>query len=218
MKKSIKFLPLLSMGLVVVGCQDYDAGFTESDIKAKQYANDFEQTFGNIPSDQNFNMAQQVSAKIDMSKYGDGDMKLIIFSKNPVQKGATILFSKTVSGKQDFTFDVEKGSTDVFVRVEKDGQRLVNDWMKVIGGVVSNEEMATRAYTPAAGYDGSARLIAYDAETDCSTTVDKENLITMGNYNGNLWVTIPQNSTKEADNPEDVDNLSKINQGYYLFK
>lgn len=216
MKKSIKFLPLLSMGLVVVGCQDYDAGFKESDIVVKKYSNDFEQTFGNIPSDQNFNMAQQVSAKIDMSKYGDGDMKLIIFSKNPVQKGATILFSKTVSGKQEFSFDIEKGSTDVFVRVEKDGQRLVNDWMKVIGGVVSNEEMTTRAYTPAAGYDGSARLIAYDAETDCSTTIDKTNLIKMGTYNTNHYVHVAEIGSK--DNKYVTENFTwDSNKANYRF-
>lgn len=158
MKKSIKFLPLLSMGLVVVGCQDYDAGFTESDIKAKQYANDFQKTFGNVDPNQDWSMASSVTANVNMN----GDVHVAIYSENPVSANAKVLAS--FSGNSA-TFNGIKGDSQVYAMVFEGSKVVAKGYYDIKDGAV---EIGNKSMTRAAGapsivglYDG-----AQDGEDD----------------------------------------------------
>lgn len=176
MKKSIKFLPLLSMGLVVVGCQDYDAGFTESDIKAKQYANDFQKTFGNVDPNQDWSMAQNVKvnfmignnpvAEFYTGKPGYAGTRFVGLAKDNIKNIAVVT-----------------GTNQVYAVVTENGKQLVAGYFDVIDGVVnvSDKPVAKMAagQTRAEGDPTlGAKLfthVAYDAELTVSDKVHQYN-------------------------------------------
>lgn len=67
--RSIYFHTALSVVLAsaaLTACQDYDAGFDPQTIKQKEYAKQFEKVFGEIDPEQDWNMAQQITATLDL--------------------------------------------------------------------------------------------------------------------------------------------------------
>lgn len=164
MKKSIKFLPLLATGLLAVGCQDYDAGFTEADIKTKQYADKFAQEFGEVDPNQDWSMATLVEANVNLPEL-QGTAKMNIMTGDP-RLASTRLLAQIMleNGKGQIKFDAIKGQDNVFVTVEQDGQykvfgqyALANGFLG-IGDVASNSALAgvTRAFSTPASIDMSA--------------------------------------------------------------
>lgn len=157
MKKSIKFLPLLSMVLVVVGCQDYDAGFTESDIKAKQYANDFQKTFGNVDPNQDWSMASSVTANVNMN----GDVHVAIYSENPVSANAKVLAS--FSGNSA-TFNGIKGDSQVYAMVFEGSEVVAKGYYDIKDGAVEiGNKAMTRAEGSAVTVTGTAATLTFDS-------------------------------------------------------
>lgn len=146
MKKSIKFLPLLSMGLVVVGCQDYDAGFTESDIKAKQYADNFTKEFGQVDPNQDWSMAASLSANVNVANAEGGT--LYILTAVPSSQDCRILAQRVVDGSE-IKFNAVKGSSSVYVLLTgANGKTLYSGECAIQGGIVN---IGKNAVTRAAG-------------------------------------------------------------------
>lgn len=144
MKKSIKFLPLLSMGLVVVGCQDYDAGFTESDIKAHQYTEDFKKEFGNIDPNQDWSMAANLTAKVNLEENVNGTLE--IYTKAPGLQGCYLLAAaKVEDGQANIQFDAIKGSKLLYARIVKDGRNILASYFDVVDGNIIISTGKTRA-------------------------------------------------------------------------
>lgn len=202
---------ITSLSLVsLAACQDYDGGFNSSEIKKAEYAKDFEKTFGKVDPNQDWSMAQQINVKLDLSIYGNGEMTVTIFDKNPIQGNSGILYKKNATEKLSTTIDAPKGASSLFVRVEQNGMRLWNGHYNLADGVLSNVAAQTRAYTG----DKHTDLQAYDP-SNCPTTIDKTRTIILPQYNGNIWVTIPENPDKTGY--EDVQYLTNIAQCLYLF-
>lgn len=137
MKKSIKFLPLLATGLLAVGCQDYDAGFSEADIKTKQYADKFVQEFGQVDPNQDWSMATLVEANVNLPEL-QGTAKMNIMTGDP-RLASTRLLAQIMlqDGQGQIKFDAIKGQDNVFVTVEQDGQYKVFGQYAIENGMLT---------------------------------------------------------------------------------
>lgn len=178
MKKSIKFLPLLATGLLAVGCQDYDAGFTEADIKTKQYADKFVQEFGQVDPNQDWSMATLVEANVNLPEL-QGTAKMNIMTGDPRLSSTRLLAQIMLQdGKGQIQFDAIKGNNNVFVTVEQDGQ------YKVFGQYNISEGMLNIGDAPV--LTGMTRT--FSATDNCPATV--------GSTKTNLFTNIPSTYTK----------------------
>lgn len=169
MKKSIKFLPLLATGLLAVGCQDYDAGFTEADIVAKKYANDFKKVFGDVDPEQDWSMAAYAKASV----YGMEDGTLELLYSDPIA-GKPVLIAKRpiVNGEAEFNFNVVKGTKRVFARIKNAyGNYSLNRYFEIF----DNEVIIANSTTRAGGenFAGNSRVtLGEQYSLECPQLID----------------------------------------------
>lgn len=164
MRKSNYLFPALAIGLTAVSCQDYDAGFSEADFKVKEYAEQFEKTFGKIDPKQDWSMAATVTANVTVGS----NPSVVIYSEKPGYAGSIVL--GIVNG-ESATFNAIKGAEQVYAVVTENGKALVSGYYDVVNGavVINNEPVAKRnGQTRAAGDPTlGAKLfthVAWDAE------------------------------------------------------
>lgn len=144
---------IASLSLVsLAACQDYDGGFNSSEIKKAEYAKDFEKTFGKIDPNQDWSMAQQVSANVNVSNTEGSTLRIL--SASPLQRGYQILAeSKMDSNTASVTFDVVKGTSDVYVELRSaQGNKILGGYYTIIDGKVdvNTNTVVTRATTSTA--------------------------------------------------------------------
>lgn len=189
MVKIFKCLPLLGLGLMAVGCQDYDAGVTLAEINAQKYAREFEKAFGKIDPEQDWSMATQVVAKVDLDQNLNGTLK--IYSKSPLAWDSEYLAHvEVVEGKATISFDAIKGTNVLHARLEKDGRVLESGYYDVVDGVMTiGSAVQTRAegdvpsavaYTYSTGRMPQAAVSAlvsggYHSYADLNNTIDDVN-------------------------------------------
>lgn len=102
--------------LTLTSCQDYDAGFTAADFKKKEYSDNFEKMFGEIDPEQDWSMAQQITAQI----FGvEGPCEVSVYTASPISERSAVLYRKAFAANQsiDFKFDAPKSASTVFVEV-----------------------------------------------------------------------------------------------------
>ena len=115
-------VPVAVMMLTLVGCSDYDNGFTEKEI---QFQADFNHYFGSYDKTQDWNLAERAnvtvisSTKKEVNVYTEKDGTLM-------QVGAF----KNVSGTKKLEFDVVEGIQNLVV---SDGEVALR---AVVGGIV----------------------------------------------------------------------------------
>lgn len=148
MRKSNYLFPVLALGLTAVSCQDYDAGFTEADFKVKEYAENFEKTFGKVDPNQDWSMAATVTANVTLGS----NPSVVIYSEKPGYAGSIVL--GLVNGKSA-TFNTIKGAEQVYAIARENGRTLVSGYYDVVNGVVTinNNPVSKRAAKTRAAED-----------------------------------------------------------------
>lgn len=137
----------------LASCQDYDGGFSVDKIKKAEYAKHFEKTFGEIDPNQDWSMAQQVTANVSV---GSDNVNIAIYTDNPIFADTKILdaFKGT-----NHKFETLKGTDQVFAIVNDGKKTLVSGYFDVADGKVNitknpvakkNPEL-TRAFTNGSG-------------------------------------------------------------------
>lgn len=178
MVKIFKCLPLLGLGLMAVGCQDYDAGATEADIKAQKYAREFEKAFGKIDPDQDWSMAGQITANVTI---GSMNSYVAIYTDKPFYADTKILdaFQGT-----NHVFEVIDGTEQVFAIVRENGKTLVAGYFDVVDGKVNitNTPVAKRALLTRAFGDGSAVTKGYVEKDVINARSLEEKYVSGGMY------------------------------------
>lgn len=160
MKKSFRILSLLATGLAVVGCQDFDNGFSSEDIKKAEYAKNFEKTFGKVDPNQDWSMALQLTANVSV---GGKDSHVAIYTDKPVYANTKILDAFQGSTHK---FEALQGTSQVYAIVRENAKTLVAGYFDVVDGKVeisanpvAKKTSATRAFS-----DGSSVTKAYVEE------------------------------------------------------
>ena len=93
--------------LSMVGCSDYDNGYTEAKLK---FINDFREAFGDIDPEQDWNLAERAS--VTVSTMSSSNIKIYALKGNEY---AIVGDYEGVTGTQVLGFDVIEGTTDIIV-------------------------------------------------------------------------------------------------------
>ena len=129
-QKSLSILmPLAVAAMVLVGCSDYDNGYTEKEMK---FNADFSRQFGSFDETQDWNLAERANVTVNTSELKDINVyteKEGIF----VQVGAF----KNVSGTRKLEFDVIEDMNNLVV---SDGDVALR---ASVGGTVNFDDMSS---------------------------------------------------------------------------
>lgn len=137
MKKAFRILSLLATGLAVVGCQDFENGFSAQEIKNAEYAAHFEKVFGTPDPNQDWSMATLVKANVNLPGLTD-TAKMNICTGDPRNSETRLLAQIMLKdGKGSIDFDAIKGSENVFVTVEQDGEYKIYAEFNVSNGFLA---------------------------------------------------------------------------------
>lgn len=113
-----KFATLLLLAGAVSACRDQvDFDAEHQKLIEFQYKENFTNRFGEGAENQNFNMAQQVTATVRVDEYEDIQGAVIkVFTELPGNANASLLAEYPLTGHtMSFTFDSPKGLNTVFV-------------------------------------------------------------------------------------------------------
>lgn len=159
MKKAFRILSLLATGLAVVGCQDFENGFSAQEIKNAEYAAHFEKVFGTPDPNQDWSMATLVKANVNLPGL-TGTAKMNICTGDPRNSETRLLAQIMLKdGKGSIDFDAIKGSDNVFVTVEQDGEYKVFSQYALQNGMLNigdiTPEMLLASAPMTRGFSGS---------------------------------------------------------------
>lgn len=147
MKKAFRILSLLATGLAVVGCQDFENGFSAQEIKNAEYAAHFEKVFGTPDPNQDWSMAQSVGVSINVTNMRAGEVT--VYTNSPLGSNCKILGqAKVTDGIAKLNIDVVKGTTSVYVVAKNQDGMAVNGYFDILDNTLS---IAKGAATRAAG-------------------------------------------------------------------
>lgn len=115
--------------IILVGCSDYDNGFTEKEL---QFNGDFTREFGSFDSTQDWNLAERANVTVTTSERKD----INVYTE---KEGAFVLVGafKNVSGTQKLEFDVIEDMQNLVV---SDGDVALR---AVVGGMVNFDDMSS---------------------------------------------------------------------------
>lgn len=100
-------MPVLALAGVVVSCNDYDNGFSET---ALSYNGKFTETYGKIDPQQDWNLAERATVTVSVAK----PSTIIIFAQVNGTYSIVGQYSN-VTSTQELAFDVLEGTTDLLV-------------------------------------------------------------------------------------------------------
>lgn len=127
---------ITSLSLVsLAACQDYDGGFNSSEIKKAEYAKDFEKTFGKVDPNQDWNMAQNINASINV-RDARGSVTVGVFEVDPLANvnAKALSLIDIIDGKATWKFDAPKSDKELFVQVMQNGYRLYAGFCTIENG------------------------------------------------------------------------------------
>lgn len=135
---------MMFAALTTASCIDFDNGLTEAQIR---YNENFIDQFGNIDPNQDWNMAQQVTANIYMPEI-KGKSKVMALTGMPSDPSTRMLMCKDIEdGVASFKFDAVKGSDVVMVIEQNKEYKLCKRYKIEAGRVcVGMSPIATRAF------------------------------------------------------------------------
>ena len=122
-------MPLAVAAMVLVGCSDYDNGYTEKEMK---FNADFSRQFGSFDETQDWNLAERANVTVNTSELKD----INVYTEKEgsfVQVGAF----KNVSGTRKLEFDVIEDMNNLVV---SDGDVALR---AVVGGMVNFDDMSS---------------------------------------------------------------------------
>ncbi len=138
-------LVLFAVALIftLAGCSDYDAGYTEKDI---DYNNTFSDVFGKADPNQDWSMADNVSATVSVAG-ATSNATVEIYTLAPAIATSQLLASTALNGSE-VKFDVVKGTEQVFAIVRQNGTTLAKGYYNISDGIVNINDAPVARKSP----------------------------------------------------------------------
>ena len=138
-------LVLFAVALIftLVGCSDYDNGYSEKDI---DYNNTFSDVFGKADPNQDWSMADNVSATVSVAGATSG-ATVEIYTLAPAIATSQLLASTALNGSE-VKFDVVKGTEQVFAIVRQNGTTLAKGYYNITDGIVNINDAPVARKSP----------------------------------------------------------------------
>lgn len=161
----------------------------------ESYTKEFIKTFGLIDKNQDWNMAEQFTAFVDLSNMPQSTYRVRVCTTHPINPDCRLMADCTINSgsASTITFDAPKGTASVYVIVtDAEGNSKVSNYYDVENGKVNVKGSGTRATTRAGDV--------------CNTTVKTTpgNLTETYNKYNDDWSQITRSATFY-----DLDNVSK---------
>ena len=165
MKKVFSKIFMLSVGaLAFTACADeYNPGaVTKEDLLKENYAKHWEDVFGTPDPNQDWSMAQPVVATLSVGSNATAE----IYSDVPVYATSKLL--GLVNGKTS-TFNIVKGTNQVFALVKENGKTIAQGYYNVIDGKINIDNSPVTRVT----LDNVWNMLATRAVSDVTLGVTK---------------------------------------------
>lgn len=172
MKKYIKNGSLVAMAataIFVSSCaKDFELYDPVKDTTAK-YEKSWNETFGDIDSNQNWNMATQVEATITTNVTGM-NAKVLIYTANPFSEDAQLIAEKELSESKSLKFDAIKGMTQIYAIINNGKYNVSQGYYDIVNGTVNiNGNPVSKAIKQAITRAGETCNVTIGTKIDLGT-------------------------------------------------
>lgn len=121
---------VLLLNCFLTSCLDIDDVLEERVNNRYQYY--WNQVIGRVNPEHTWSMATNVTAYIQLSNQASNQQTVKIYTKAITNSQSRLLAEKVISNNESVSFDILKGSTEVFVRVEdENGNISINDYFPI---------------------------------------------------------------------------------------
>lgn len=131
MRKSFNSLALLALtGAAMMSSCSKDTDLYDSNLALKEYEQNWTEMFGQVASDQDWNLATRCTANVDLSGV-NGAATIKVMTGSPLDPDAALL-AKYPASESSFKFDAVKGTSMLYVAIEdEDGNLLSGNYYSV---------------------------------------------------------------------------------------
>lgn len=131
-RTSILFLTILLLNCFLTSCLEVPIEGALEEKLNQQYQDNWDQLIGEVDPNNNWSMATNVTAYIQLSNQVSNQQTVKIYTKAITNSQSRLLAKKVISNNESVSFDILKGSTEVFVRVEdENGNISINDYFPI---------------------------------------------------------------------------------------
>lgn len=131
-RTSILFLTILLLNCFLTSCLEVPIEGALEEKLNQQYQDNWDQLIGEVDPNNNWSMATNVTAHIQLSNQVSNQQTVKIYTKAITNSQSRLLAKKVISNNESVSFDILKGSTEVFVRVEdENGNISINDYFPI---------------------------------------------------------------------------------------
>lgn len=188
MKKVFRYFTMMLAigGATLTSCLDKEEIVNN---QKEQYQDNWVKVFGNIDPDHDWSVAKQVNATFNLTGVVSGEHTARIYTEHPYNKKCKLLAEFKVNGSGTVSFDTEKTTKHVYIRVENtEGQMAFDGYFTIEGNelVADSRTIAGRSLsraTPNENYfdahtigsvqrDGKEELNEIKQDNSTTTTVD----------------------------------------------
>ena len=188
MKKVFRYFTMMLAigGATLTSCLDKEEIVNN---QKEQYQDNWVKVFGNIDPDHDWSVAKQVNATFNLAGVVSGEHTARIYTEHPYNKKCKLLAEFKVNGSGTVSFDTEKTTKHVYIRVENaEGQMAFDGYFTIEGNelVADSRTIAGRSLsraTPNENYfdahtigsvqrDGKEELNEIKQDNSTTTTVD----------------------------------------------
>ena len=152
MKKFVRSSSMVAMAasaIFMCSCsKNFDFSFQQETV-ADEYAKGWENAFGEIDSNQDWNLATQVTMKNPMAS--SNASSILVYDAMP-GKSTTQLIGQFNASVENLTFDCTKGTTSVYiVAKDADGKIIASDYYSVVSTKAANKALTRAGETTSLG-------------------------------------------------------------------
>ena len=127
----------VAAGAVLLSSCSKETDFFDPNYASKQYAQSWENAFGSVAAEQDWNMAVRTTLNINLP-YIKGESAVRVFTTNPLEKGCYLMAeTKLDNGTGSIVFDALKSMNQVFVAVNNNGEYRVYGYYGIENGFVN---------------------------------------------------------------------------------
>lgn len=132
----------------------------------EDYSNNWNDKFGNVDENQDWNMAEKVTATFNLSEITNDECSVNIYSKSPLKEGCILLASTTVKGNGSISFDMAESEGLVYVKIDNAHGNIISGYYDVVERTITVGKPATRATGDCNTTQGDILAIEHDPYQD----------------------------------------------------
>ena len=157
MKKVFRYFTMMLAigGATLTSCLDKEEIVNN---QKEQYQDNWVKVFGNIDPDHDWSVAKQVNATFNLAGVVSGEHTARIYTEQPGHKRCKLLAELTLNGTGNVSFNIEKVSEEVFIRVtDADGKTAFDGYFTIEGNQLTADSrtIASRGLARDASYGTS---------------------------------------------------------------